>query len=112
MYLIASPQKASKLTFVCRSNEKEHTSPHPDASSCRLVTYSGRTEESVQHVLDSAHKHAEDVDLQALLQESANMPAASHPYRGFTVLNTKAEQRCDVIEVCVSSKSFGVLGKH
>lgn len=85
---------------MCRSNEKQRSTPHPDASSPRLVTYSGRTEESVQQVLDAAHKHAEDVDLQALIQESANMPASSHPYRGFTVLNTGDQPRCDVIEVC------------
>ena len=84
---------------VCRSNERQRTTPHPDASSCRLVTYSGRTEESVQRVLDAAHEHPEDVDLQALLQESANMPASSHPYRGFSVLNS-TEPRCDVTEVC------------
>ena len=62
------------------------------------MTYSGRTEESVQKVLDSALNNSEDVDFQALLQETSNMPASTHPYRGFTLLNSQTQQS-HVIEV-------------
>ncbi|XP_076458650.1 fatty acid synthase-like isoform X1 [Babylonia areolata] len=85
---------------LLRSNQKERQCPHPDAASRRLLTYCGRTEESVQRVLDAVHTHGQHVELQALLQESANMPTSSHPYRGFTILNGHPDARADVIEKC------------
>ncbi|XP_076460136.1 fatty acid synthase-like [Babylonia areolata] len=84
---------------LLRSNQKERQCPHPDAASRRLLTYCGRTEESVQRVLDAVHTHGQHVELQALLQESANMPTSSHPYRGFTILNGHPDARADLIEV-------------
>ena len=97
------PCKKKVTGYYCwndfRSNKKERTEPHPDASNQRLLIYSGRTQESVQQMLDAAHKHAQDVELHALLQQSAHMPASSHPFRGFTILNADAVPRADVIEV-------------
>nr|KAG5704186.1 hypothetical protein BaRGS_009716 [Batillaria attramentaria] len=85
---------------ILKSSSQQRTSPHPDAESCRLFTYAGRTEESVQHMFDTLHKHPHDVDLQALAAESANMPHTSHPFRGYTIINSKSEERTDVIEKC------------
>lgn len=75
---------------------------HPNAQNCRLFTYAGRTEEGVRRVFDAVHKHSENLDLQALLAESANMPLNSHPFRGYTIINSGTEPRVDVIEVSLT----------
>lgn len=45
--------------------------------------------------LEKMKEHPEDLELQAMLQETANIPAQLHPYRGYTVVN-KEEQATDV----------------
>ncbi|KAL8612603.1 hypothetical protein ACOMHN_006589 [Nucella lapillus] len=85
---------------LLRSNPKEGDTPHPDAASVRLMTYSGRSEENVQRVLAGGQAQGQSVELQALLQETANTPPASHPFRGYTILNGAPETQGHVIEKC------------
>ena len=59
----------------------------PAAHSPRLVTFSGRTEEGVKEGLEYVKERADDMELQALLQQNSNTPA--HGHRGYALLNTK-----------------------
>lgn len=56
-----------------------------------MFTYSARTREGLQAVLDEAKKNAESVEFQALIQDSSKMPLNQLPYRGYTVLNASTE---------------------
>ena len=40
-------------------------------------------------ILEHLKRNASDVEMQALLQESANTAPNSHPVRGFTILNNE-----------------------
>ncbi len=62
---------------------------HKASKSVRLFTLSGRSEEGLNNVLDQIHsKHPHDIELQSLLQETCNSSPATHPYRGYILLNT------------------------
>lgn len=54
----------------------------------RLVTYAGRTEEGLDDLLEEvAVTKAENVEMQALLQQSAGASVITHPCRGFAIAN-------------------------
>ena len=54
----------------------------------RLFTFSARTREGLDTVLDLVQKeHSEDMEMQALLQELSDTTSTSHPYRGYAILN-------------------------
>ena len=76
--------------LIVKSNDKEKTQ-HESADKPRLFVYGGRTHEAMEHVLQMAQKYSTDLDLHALWNESANMSIDTHPFRGFTVLNTGNE---------------------
>ena len=65
------------------------TVPHPSADKLRLATFAGRTEESVDFVLQSLRQAPENVELQALVQETSLASPATHPYRAYCLLNTE-----------------------
>ena len=75
---------------IVKSNDKEKT-PHTGADKPRLFVYGGRTQEAVENVLKMAQKYPTDLDLHTLWNGSANMSLDTHPYRGYTVLNTGSE---------------------
>ena len=61
---------------------------HIASKSARLFTFSARTEEGLEYVLDQVQNvHQENIELQALLQEASNTSPATHPYRGYAILN-------------------------
>ncbi|XP_041363356.1 fatty acid synthase-like [Gigantopelta aegis] len=73
---------------ILRSHDQD--GPLYEASEAeRLFVYSSRTEEGLRKVFSFAHKHADNVELQALMTDSANISPATHPCRGYTVLNSK-----------------------
>lgn len=77
--------------IVLRSYDGKRTEPHPASEKPRLFVYSARTEGGLKNILEEAHKHASDVEFQALCQLSANAPLGSMPYRGATLLNAEKE---------------------
>lgn len=70
------------------------------AKSPRLFTFSGRTKEGVEQVLDAVQgRHAQNLELQALLQEQSGNSSTVHPFRGYTLLNHEGAVRD--VQVCV-----------
>ncbi|GMR51168.1 hypothetical protein PMAYCL1PPCAC_21363, partial [Pristionchus mayeri] len=65
-----------------------HNTPAPaKAEFTRLVTYSGRTKESVEFVFDKAEAHKDNAHFLALLANQANLPPKDTPFRGWALLN-------------------------
>lgn len=87
---------------IVKSNPKEKISCK-GSDKPRLFVYGGRTHEGAEDMLKMAQKHAGDMDLHALLNETANMSTDTNPYRGFTILNSN-ENNIDVqvsVTVCL-----------
>lgn len=82
---------------ILKSNDKSK-STHEECEKPRLFVYGSRTKEAVEHVLKMAQQFPSDMDLHALWNESSNMSTETHPYRGFTVLNSS--QNIFDIQVC------------
>ena len=77
----------SNVHTILKSNQKQ-SEKCEGCDKARLVVYSARTQEGVEDILNIVQKNPENVHLHKLLNETANMPVGSHPYRGFTVLNS------------------------
>ena len=78
----------SNVHALMQSNLKPSAAPHVAANVERLCTYAGRTQQGLEEQLTKMRtQHAGSVEAHALLQETAAMPASSHPYRGYTILN-------------------------
>lgn len=74
-----------------------------------LLMYCGRTEKSLQTMLETiAKEHANDSDLHALLSQSAMQSYKSQPFRGYTLLNHDGETATD-IQVLVKSLFLPVV---
>lgn len=80
----------SNVHAVLRSNQRQENSCE-GCDKARLFVYSSRTQEGVEHMLNTVQKHKENLYLHKLLNEAAHMPITSYPYRGFTVLNGSQE---------------------
>lgn len=77
----------SNVHALLQSNQRKLKEDHPAKDSQRLIVYSGRTEEGLQETLTVARNHGQDVDLHALLEETAQTALGLHPYRGYTLAN-------------------------
>lgn len=61
---------------------------HPADIEPRLVTWCGRTMDGVLRALEEVSINRKgEVELQALMEESACASGASHPFRGFALTN-------------------------
>ena len=68
---------------------EEHTKyVHPADNAVRLFTYSARTEEGLNNMLELIQKNSKNTSLQALAQNAVNEFSPKLPYRGYAVLNT------------------------
>ena len=88
----------SNAHLLLRSNTREVNPGHPASKHCRLVACSSRTEVGVQKVIQEVVHRPEDVEFQALIQDSMQSSCTSHPFRGFALINGSSE----VSEVRVS----------
>ncbi|KAL0105747.1 hypothetical protein PUN28_015883 [Cardiocondyla obscurior] len=59
----------------------------------RLVTVSGRTEESIKVFLDDIEKHPVDTEYIRLLHDIYSDDIQGHLYRGFTIVGSKTSER-------------------
>lgn len=71
--------------IVLRSNPKPKQTL-PRGQLPRVVGVSGRTEESVKNFLNNAHKHRDDEEFLALLDQVHSKNINGHFYRGYAVL--------------------------
>ncbi|XP_067928936.1 fatty acid synthase-like [Watersipora subatra] len=81
-------------TKVAQAKEKSN------CQELRLLTYCGRTEESLECMFETVNtQHSKDVELFSLLSQSSDQSCVSQPYRGYTILNHPDHQIMD-IKVC------------
>ena len=80
----------SNVHTVLKSNQRQ-SDRCEGCDKARLFVYGSRTQEGVEHMLQSVQKCSHNLYLHKLLNETAHMPVSSHPYRGFTVLNGSQE---------------------
>ncbi|GAB6031066.1 hypothetical protein CHUAL_007877 [Chamberlinius hualienensis] len=77
----------TNVHLVIRSNQN----PIQTSSSVKrlkLFTHASRTMEGVKCVLDAMEKDPNDCNLYTLLNYLANSPFKTHPFRGYTILNS------------------------
>ncbi|CAJ0959176.1 unnamed protein product, partial [Mesorhabditis belari] len=65
--------------------------PLPPPTFTKILTYSGRTQESVNHVFENVENNQSDYHLQRLLAKQANLPPKDTPFRGYMLLNREGE---------------------
>ena len=79
----------SNVHVLLKSAPRDKKPLHPASSVPRLITLSGRSADGVKKGLEKLKENAENVELQALVQQNANAPGQS--FRGFTLVNTGGE---------------------
>jgi fatty acid synthase len=78
----------------------QHRESNHDASTAkRLFLYSSRTFHGVQKILQMAQNNKQNIEIHALLNESANIDTFVEMYKGFTILNGSDSTNLNVIEV-------------
>lgn len=77
----------SNVHAILKSSDVTRENNHKASNAKRLFVYSSRTSDGVEKILNMAQNNKENMDMHALLNESANMDVSSEMYRGFTILN-------------------------
>ncbi|KAL3877602.1 hypothetical protein ACJMK2_035297 [Sinanodonta woodiana] len=85
---------------ILKADSKRPKWRHMAASKMSLFVYAAQTPAGVQSAVHLLHQHPGNIHLQALLHETAIMPPASHPFRGYSILNCKSKI-CEV-QKCMS----------
>ena len=73
--------------LILKSHDGETLEPQ-GVEKPRLFVYGSRTAEGVEQIINVAQQFPRNIHLHKLLNETAHMPPETHPYRGFTVLNS------------------------
>lgn len=75
--------------------------PSTDDKSVRLVSYCGRSEDSLRLMLENIRdKYSKDFGLHALLSQTSSQSYMSQPYRGYMLLSNEEEATTVDIQVC------------
>ena len=79
----------SNVHAVLKSNSARRSKDVP-CNGCekkRLFLYASRSEEGLKESLKVVRDHSNDMYLHSLMNETADLPPSSHPFRGYTILN-------------------------
>lgn len=87
----------SNVHSLLRSKEKNEKSSCEGCEKKRLFLFCSRSEEGLRKTLEKVRSHPSDLYLHSLMNQSAHLSSASHPYRGYTVLNGTDEVNVQVI---------------
>lgn len=90
----------SNVHSVLRSNNNYKTSHCEGCEKKRLFNYCSRTEQGLKDTLQKVRLYPHDVYLHSLMNETSNMTASTHPYRGYTVLNGPDDIHVQVYAHC------------
>lgn len=77
----------SNVHAILKSSDVKRENNHKASNVKRLFVYSSRTFDGVEKILNMAQNNKENMDMHALLNESANIDVSTEMYRGFTILN-------------------------
>ncbi|XP_053376816.1 fatty acid synthase-like [Mercenaria mercenaria] len=83
----------SNVHTILQSNRYDEKCVFEGSEKKKLFLYSSRSEKGLEETLKKVRSYPNDLHLHALMNETAHLPSATHPYRGFTVLNGTEEIR-------------------
>jgi fatty acid synthase len=94
----------SNTHIVLRSHPKTTLPPViTPAAFPKVLTYSGRTADSVHSLLKAMEDNKDDIYFQQLLSEQTNLPPKDCPFRGYVVINRDSAQvPLKDVQVCTS----------
>ncbi|XP_060583977.1 fatty acid synthase-like [Ruditapes philippinarum] len=81
----------SNVHTILRAKKKIENTACKECEKKRLFLYCSRSEEGLKETLEKVRRHESDLYLHSLMNESTHLPSATHPYRGYTVLNGSDE---------------------
>ncbi|XP_053392677.1 fatty acid synthase-like [Mercenaria mercenaria] len=81
----------SNVHTILRSNKFNEKSVCEGCEKKRLFLYSSRSKEGLKETLRKVRRHPHDLHLHSLMNETAHLSSATHPYRGYTLLNGSEE---------------------
>lgn len=73
---------------VLEANENRTEKENPSRNETRVAIACARTADGCENILKRLKENENNIELQALMIENAFHPAHTHPYRGFTLLNS------------------------
>ena len=73
---------------VLEANQNRQENENPSRNETRLAFVCARTPEGCENILQRLKDSANNIELQALITENSFHPSHTHPYRGFTLLNS------------------------
>jgi fatty acid synthase len=76
---------------IFQAKRKFENTARKECKKKRLFLYCSRSKEGLKETLEIVRRHGSDLYLHSLMNESAHLPSATHPYRGYTVLNGSDE---------------------
>ncbi|RZB39148.1 ketoacyl-synt, Ketoacyl-synt C, PS-DH and/or Thiolase N domain containing protein [Asbolus verrucosus] len=106
-----------------RFNKKKVNGGLPDDDIPRLICVSGRTEESLQEILDNLNHNPIDCEFVSLLHDLFSKNILNHLYRGYTIISNDGPLKSSVkffgeqqpplyIYFGQFDRSFKILGKY
>ncbi|NXP54355.1 FAS synthase, partial [Heliornis fulica] len=75
---------------ILRPNKKKFQ-PLETCNVPRLVQFCGRTQEAVEKLIEESRKHGGHTPFLSLLNDIAEAPVSSMPYRGYTLVGTESD---------------------
>ncbi|UJR30710.1 hypothetical protein I4U23_018230 [Adineta vaga] len=73
---------------VLEINQNRKEIEHSSQNQVRVAVACARTADGCEHILKRLKESEKSIELQALMNENVFHPAHTHPYRGFTLLNS------------------------
>lgn len=82
----------SNTHIILRSHPKVSLPPTISTPFPKLISYSGRTADSVHNILKAIEDNKDDIYFHQLLSEQSNLPPKDCPYRGYVIVNRESAQ--------------------
>jgi fatty acid synthase len=73
---------------VLEANQNRKENENSSRNEIRLAFACARTADGCENILKCLKESENNIELQALITENSFHPSHTHPYRGFTLLNT------------------------
>jgi fatty acid synthase len=73
---------------VLEANQNRKENENLSRNKPRLAFTCARTADGCEHILKRLKESENNIEFQALMTENAFHPSHTHPYRGFTLLNS------------------------
>jgi hypothetical protein len=73
---------------VLEANENRKENENSSRNEARVAFACARTADGCEHILKRLKQSENNIELQALITENSFHPSHTHPYRGFTLLNS------------------------